>query len=355
MSTNKPEQTQVPFLDLSRRWRPLQSELEIALKSITESGSILLGPHLEAFEEVFAQFTGYKFCVGVASGTEALRISLAVLNIGPGDEVIVPAMTAVPTAAAVCAVGATPVFADIERDTAALDPNAAAAAVTERTKAVIPVHRYGRPAPLPKLGLPIIEDAAQAHGALTNMDESVATAYSFYPTKNLGGLGDGGAIVTDDPDIADRLRSLRVHGLRKSYVHEFIATNARMSEFEAAALSIGLQHLDAGNARRREIAHRYRAAAPDLQWQADHERHVFHLCVTRISNRDEFCASVPFGTAIQYPLALTQQPAYRRFVQNPCPNAEAWAASCVSLPCYPEMTDDEVDIVAGTLQGVHAV
>jgi dTDP-4-amino-4,6-dideoxygalactose transaminase len=216
---------------------------------------------------------------------------------------------------------------------------------------VIPVHLYGRPAPLDPLldlGIAVIEDAAQAHGAF-GPGGSVAVATSFYPTKNLGGIGDGGAVLTDDEALADALRSLRHHGMRELYVHERIATNARLSEIEAAALRIGLTHLAAGNARRREIVRRYREAAPALRWHADHERHVHHLCVIRVAERERVRAALPFATGVHYPLAVTEQPAYRRFARHACPRAEAWARECLSLPCFPELTDAEVDEVAAGL------
>jgi len=340
----------VPVVDLARRQAALEPELSQAISRVLRSGRFLLGPELEAFEGEFARFTGYRHAVGVASGTDALRLSFVALGIGPGDEVVVPAFTAVPTAAAVCAVGAVPVPVDVDASTATIDEGAAAAAVTDRTRAAVPVHLYGRPAPLPRLGVPIVEDAAQAHGALHHNDISVAAAYSFYPTKNLGGIGDGGAVVTDDDEMAARLRILRAHGVGAApYEHVAIATNSRMSEVEAAALRVGLPRLTAQNERRREIASRYRRAAPSLEWHADHPDHVHHLCVMRMDERDRFRADAPFATAVHYPLALTQQPAYREFGRAACPEAEAWAARCVTLPCFPEMTDEEVDQVCSVL------
>jgi dTDP-3-amino-3,4,6-trideoxy-alpha-D-glucose transaminase len=272
------------------------------------------------------------------------------LGIGRGDEVLVPAFTAVPTAAAVCAAGATPVFVDVDPDTATLDLGKAQAAVTERTRAIVPVHLYGRPAAIPDLGLPVVEDGAQAHGALDPCAGSAAAAYSFYPTKNLGGITDGGAVVTDDDDVAATVRLLRAHGVTRDYVHTRVSTNARLSDVAAAALRVGLRRLAADNRRRREIAARYRAAAPELRWQADHERHVFHLCVARVPDRSAFRSRVSFDTGVHYPLALTQQPAYREFVRETCPEAEAWAAECVSFPCFPEMTDDEIEAVCRAIR-----
>jgi dTDP-3-amino-3,4,6-trideoxy-alpha-D-glucose transaminase len=329
-----------------------------AVARVAQSGRVLLGPETEAFEDEFATYVGKRSCVAVASGTEALRLSLVALGVGPGDEVVVPAFTAVPTAAAVCAAGAAPVFADVDAETGALDHDAAAAAVTDRTRAVIVVHLYGRPAPLPDLGVAVLSDASHAHGALTAAKghdrAATMTAYSFYPTKNLGGFGDGGAVVTDDDALAARVRLLRTHGLTHDYIHEAIATNARMSEFEAGFLRAALEQLDGDNARRRAIAARVRDAAPQLRWQPSHPDHVFHLLVARVAARGSFRASLPFETGLHYPVALTQQPAYQQFVRAPCPNAEAWAAECVSMPCFPELTDAELDVVANALAGCPA-
>jgi dTDP-4-amino-4,6-dideoxygalactose transaminase len=339
-----------PLVDLARRTASLQPELGEAIKRVARSGWFLLGPETEAFEAEFAAFCARRHAVAVASGTEALRLALVALGVGAGDEVVVPAFTAVPTAAAVFATGAVPVFADVERDTAVLDPGRAAAAATDRTRAVVPVHLYGRPATAPDLGAVVLDDAAQAHGALDPGAASAAAAYSFYPTKNLGGIGDGGAVVTDDADLAARVRLLRVHGLTGEYEHTAVSGNSRLSEVEAAALRIGLRRLPEWNARRRAVAAAYREAAPALRWQAPHERHVYHLCVARVDDRDGFRARMPFGTAVHYPRALTRQPAYARFVRDPCPEAESWAAECVSLPCFPEMTDDEIEIVCRALR-----
>jgi dTDP-3-amino-3,4,6-trideoxy-alpha-D-glucose transaminase len=341
--------TTIPVVDLARRAAALEPELSDGVQRVLRSGEYLLGPELEAFETEFAAFTGRRHAVGVASGTDALRLALVAMSVGAGDEVIVPAFTAVPTAAAVVAAGATPVFVDVDTGTATLAGGAVEAARTERTRAVIPVHLYGRPAPVPSIGVPVLEDAAQAHGALDPHAKSAAAAYSFYPTKNLGGIGDGGAVVTDDPQIAATVRLLRAHGAKDAYEHVRVSTNARMSEIEAVALRVGLQRLTEQNERRREIAHRYRDAAPSLAWQADHERHVFHLCVARVEDRDAFRARMPFATAVHYPRALTQQTAYASYVRTPCPEAEAWAAECVTLPCFPEMTDDEVEVVCRAL------
>jgi dTDP-3-amino-3,4,6-trideoxy-alpha-D-glucose transaminase len=346
----------VPFLDLSRRHAREGAALVAAVEAVLASGQLLLGPQLAAFEAEFADWCGARHCVGVASGTDALRLVLTAAGIGPGHEVIVPAFTAVPTAAAVVAAGAVPVPVDVDERTATIDPVEAAAAVTPATRAAIAVHLYGRPAPLPDLGpdVLVIEDAAQAHGAL-GPGAPRPTAYSFYPTKNLGGIGDGGAVVTDDDGLAAELRLLRAHGVQPDgppYEHIRVATNSRMSEVEAVALRQRLAALDAGNERRRAIADRYRAAAPHLVWPEPHPRHVHHLCVVRIpGRRDEFRRAVApvFGTAVHYPRSIPHQPAYVGYTRAPCPRAAAWADECVSLPCHPDLSDDEVDRVCDAL------
>lgn len=338
----------MPFLDLSRRTRALAPRLEPRLRAVLESGRLLDGPELAAFEAEWAAATTRAHAVGVASGTDALRLALLALGAGPGREVIVPAFTAIPTAAAVCATGATPVPVDVDRETATLDAAAAAAALSAETVAAIAVHLYGRPAEVPELGVPVIEDAAHAHG-LAPSRRAVAAAHSFYPTKNLAGVADGGAVVTDDPELAARIRRLRAHGREPDGRHVVPATNSRMSELEAASLRLAIEDLEAANARRRQIALAYRRAAPWLDWQLDHPDHVHHLCVARVADRDAFRARLPFESAVHYPRAVTAEPAYARFERGPTPQAHAWAASCVSLPCYPELRDEELELIAAVL------
>jgi dTDP-3-amino-3,4,6-trideoxy-alpha-D-glucose transaminase len=296
--------------------------------------------------------------VAVSSGAAAIQLIIEALGIGRGDEVIVPAFTAVPTVSAVCATGATPVPVDVEPETALIDPVGVRAAITERTRAVVPVHLYGRPADLDQLaglGIVVIEDAAQAHGATSGPGHDargVATAYSFYPTKNLGGIGDGGAVGTSDVELAASIRRRRTHGMTEQYVHVEVSQNFRMSEIEAAWLRLQLPDLEAATARRRAIARHYRETAPQLEWQADHADHVFHLCVARANDRERLraeLAAAGVATAIHYPLAITQQPAYRQLAGPPCPEAGRWAAGCVSVPCFPELSDAEVETVGQAL------
>ena len=342
----------LPVVDLSRRGARFADRFAVTAARIARSGRFLLGDELESFESEFGDWLGADHVVGVASGATALQLALTAAGVGPGDDVLVPAFTAVPTASAVVAAGARPVVVDVDPGTACITPATIAAARTASTVAVIVVHLYGYPAPLPVTDLMVIEDAAQAHGAVSDHSRSTAVAYSFYPTKNFGGIGDGGAVVTADPVIAERVRRLRVHGMTELYVHESISQNFRMSELEAAWLRMVLPELGGDIAARRRIGDRYRAAAPQLAWQADHPRHAHHLCVFRTDQRRrvrELLAEAGVATAVHYPLALTQQPAFRSIFPGPAPEAEAWAAECVSVPCFPEMTDAEIDIVARAL------
>ncbi|MCU1360200.1 MAG: hypothetical protein JWN99_1489 [Ilumatobacteraceae bacterium] len=345
----------VPVVDLARRGRQQASAFGEIAARVAGSGVYLLGEETRAFETELAAWADTANSVAVSSGASALQLALASVGVAPGDEVIVPAFTAVPTASAVAALGATPVPVDVHPDTAALDPELVEAARTNLTRAVVVVHLYGRPAELPPTDVAIVEDAAQAHGALHDHARSAATIYSFYPTKNLGGIGDGGAVVTARDDIAGAVRLLRVHGMTQQYVHTAVSQNFRMSEIEAAWLRHVLPHLASANDRRRSIAKRYRTAAPLLRWQADHPDHVHHLAVLRTTERERFrtaMSAAGIATAVHYPMALTQQPAYRHLTRNPCPQAEAWAAECVTVPCFPEMSDDEVDQVADALTRV---
>ena len=341
----------VPVVDLSRRAGRLAADYRVAVDRVLASGWFLLGPELEAFEAELADWSGHRHAVGLSSGAAALQLALTAAGIGPGDEVLVPAFTAAPTASAVCAAGAVPIPVDVDPGTALVPADGWDAARTERTRAAIVVHLYGRPADAPHTDLPVIDDAAQAHGALLPGSGSAATAYSFYPTKNLGGIGDGGALVTDDDELAARVRRLRVHGMEGQYVHVDRSQSFRMSELEAAWLRLGLATLGDDNARRRAIAARYRSI-DGLTWQTDHARHVHHLAVLRTADRErarERLAGDGVATAVHYPRSLTQQPAYRGLGCRPCPESEAWAATCVTVPCFPELTDDEVDHVVAAL------
>jgi dTDP-3-amino-3,4,6-trideoxy-alpha-D-glucose transaminase len=348
----------IPVVDLTRRLSRYEADYLDAVSRVMRSGKLLLGPELAAFEAQGAAALGEAHLVGVSSGAAAIQLILEGLGVGPGDEVIVPAFTAVPTVSAVCATGATPVVVDVDATSALIDPCGVRDAVTDRTRAIIPVHLYGRPVDvgeLSALGIAVVEDAAQAHGATVRPvhdDPTVATAYSFYPTKNLGGIGDGGAVGTGDAELAATIRRRRTHGMTEQYVHVDVSQNFRMSELEAAWLRLQLADFEAATNRRRAIARHYRDAAPRLHWQADHPDHVFHLCVARVDDRDavrEQLADAGVATAIHYPLAITQQPAYRDLPGPACTVAEAWARTCLSVPCFPELSDAEVETVGRAL------
>ncbi len=344
----------VPVVDLSRRGSRFAAEFGLRATRIANSGQLLLGPELAAFEEEFSTSLQAHHAVGVASGASALQLALSAAGIGRGDEVIIPGFTAVPTASAVIAAGATPVLADVDDATACVTLDSIDRVRNSATRAVIAVSLYGYPTPLPSLshGLVVIEDAAQSSGAPGRLSEVTAAAYSFYPTKNLGGIGDGGAIVTNDRVLATTARRLRTHGMAAQYVHTEVSQNFRMSELESAWLRLGLPELGNDVAARRRIAAHYRERAPHLRWQTINESHAYHLCVFRAANRDDVrdhLGAAGVSTGVHYPLALTQQPAYAGLFRTGCPASETWAAECISVPCFPEMTDGEIDLVASAL------
>jgi dTDP-4-amino-4,6-dideoxygalactose transaminase len=347
----------IPFLDLTRRLTRFEPDYLDAVSRVMRSGTLLLGDETEAVEAEIGASLGGGDVVAVSSGAAAIQLTVQALGIVAGDEVIVPAFTAVPTVSAVIAAGARPVIVDVDAHTALIDVAGACDAVGERTRAIVPVHLYGAPVDTVELaatGVTVVEDAAQAQGAVRH-PTSAATVFSFYPTKNLGGIGDGGAVWTADSELAGTIRRRRVHGMTDGYLHLDVSQNFRMSELEAAWLRIQLPHLAEGNHRRAQIARHYRSVAPQLRWQTDHADHVYHLCVARVSDRSRArsqLADAGVGTAVQYPVAITQQPAYRELASAPCPHAEGWAAECMSVPCYPELTDAEVETVGDALRRV---
>ena len=349
----------VPFLDLSRGVRALRGELDAAIGGVLDRGRFVLGEQVAEFEYAFAVYCGARDAVGVASGTDAIAIALRSVGVEPGDEVIVPANTCVPTVAGVEAAGAVPVLADVDPATWTLTPAAAAAVVTERTRAVVPVHLYGLCADingLRGLGLKIVEDAAQAHGASLGGRRAGtlgdAAAFSFYPTKNLGGLGDGGAVVTNDPEVASAARSLRVYGERGRYESERAGWNSRLDELQAAVLRVKLAFLEAGNERRLELARRYAAVDLPRQHVPGGRRHAYHLYVVRSDERDSLrrrLADAGIETRVHYPRAIHQHPAYAALAHGGLGESERLAAEVLSLPLYPELTDDEAEAVVAAL------
>jgi dTDP-4-amino-4,6-dideoxygalactose transaminase len=360
----------VPFLDLKAQYRQLEPEILPALRQVCENCTFSLGPTVSAFEEHFAHYCEVAHCVAVNSGTSALHLALRCLNIGPGDEVITVPMTFVATVWAISYVGATPVFVDIDPITRTMDASQLEAAITPRTHAILPVHLYGHPADMAEIlrvadrhGLPIVEDAAQAHGA-RHLGRRVGGlgrigCFSFYPGKNLGAYGEGGALVTNDPALAEFARSLRDHGQRQKCHHETIGYNYRMSGFQGAILNIKLKYLDAWNAARRDHARRYvqrLAGLPNVSLPPlNNEREsVFHLFVAELAQRDAIAGQLKSDgvqTGLHYPIPVHLQPAYSSLNLPPgsYPVSERLAERCLSLPMFPELTSAQVDYVCQRL------
>jgi dTDP-4-amino-4,6-dideoxygalactose transaminase len=363
----------VPFLDLRAAHLELKPELEAAFARVLESGWYILGAEVEAFEIEFARYCGVKHCIGVGNGLDALHLALQAYGIGPGDEVIVPAHTFIATWLAVSACGATPVAVDVREDTYNMDPDSLSAAISPRTRAIMPVHLYGQPADMDAIndiakrnGLVVIEDMAQAQGARYRGKRcgslGHAAGTSFYPGKNLGALGDGGAVLTDDDAIADKVRLLRNYGSRVKYDHEIKGCNSRLDEFQAAFLRVKLAHLDEWNERRSRIAERYSDSllgrnirVPDAPaWATP----VWHLYVIRSPVRGElqsYLQKAGIGTGIHYPNPPHNQPCYSGQARDHFPIAEILAQQVLSLPMYPTLREDEVERVIQAIQAIQAL
>lgn len=360
----------IPLLDLKRQYASLRDEVQEALAEVFESQQFILGPQLQALESEIAACVGTRFAVGVGSGTDALLLALRAAGIGNGDEVIVPAFSFFATAECVSLLGATPVFADIEPRTFNLDPESAAARITPRTRAVIPVHLYGQATdmdPILELGrrhnMRVIEDNAQAIGAGYRGRRTGALGdagcLSFYPSKNLGGWGDGGMVTTDSEAIAQRIRSLRDHGATHKYRSQEIGWNSRLDEIQAAVLRVKLRRLRSWNEQRRRHAAAYDAllqAIPGVVTPAVSPggEHVFHQYTVRVPRRDQVqkaLAARGIATAVYYPLPLHLQPAYAALHCQPgsLPQAERACAEVLSLPIYPELSAEDIARVAAAL------
>jgi len=359
----------IPLIDLKAQYQALKPDIDAAIARVIANTSFIMGPEVEHFEEAFAAYCATRYAVGVGSGTAALELTLRALDIGPGDQVITTPFTFFATAEAISQAGATPVFADIDPRTYNLDPRAVEAAVTPRTRAIIPVHLYGQPADVDALtaiarrhDLALIEDAAQAHGADYRGRRAGslghAACFSFYPGKNLGAYGDGGAVVTDDNRLAERLRLLRDHGRSSKYMHREIGFGHRLDALQAAILAAKLPHLDAANAARRRLAVRYGQLLADtdlvLPYELEGVRSAFHLYVVRTPQRDQVLRQFQdqgIGAGIHYPLPLHLQPAYADMRLRPgaFPVSEAAAQQVLSLPLFPEMTGAQQDRVVTAL------
>lgn len=367
------ERSIIHTADPLAEYRALRQEIDVAISSVLEGSSYVLGDPVRLFEEAFADHIGVGHSVGVNSGTDAIHLSLRALEIGTGDEVITVSHTAVATVAAICMAGATPVLADVDPVTRTLDPNAVERVLTDRTKAVIPVHLYGHPASMDVLtklcadrGLSMIEDCAQAHGAKWHGQRvgsfGVLSAFSFYPTKNLGAIGDAGLVATNDASLAKRLRMLRQYGWEMPQFSQLQGWNSRMDPIQAAILSAKLKHLDARTNTRRVLAGIYNELLKGLPIGLPTESpdcfHVYHLYVvelpdegTRNALRDHL-ANSGINAGIHYPYAVHQQPAYQPWIRtSSMAVTERLASTVLSLPLYPDLTDQEVERVCNV---VHA-
>jgi dTDP-4-amino-4,6-dideoxygalactose transaminase len=362
----------VPFVDLAAQQASIQTEIGAAIQRVLSECNFVLGPQVEEFERDFARFVGSEHAVGVSNGLDALRLAMIAMDIGPGDEVIVPANTNIATALAVSAVGGRPVLVDCDRRTYNIDVNLVESAVTPRTKAVVPVHLTGQAADMDPIlevagrhGLRVIEDAAQAHGTLYKGRSCGSLGsigcFSFYPGKNLGAYGDGGMVTTDDPDLAARLRRLRNYGQTAKYRHTEKGLNARLDTIQAAILSVKLRHLPRWNKARGAYANGYRdllCGVGDLTFQQEalYSTHVYHLFILETEWRDalrEHLETHGIQTGIHYPTPIHLQLAYKDlgYGEGDFPEAERLANRVLSLPMFPELRREQIERVAEEIEG----
>jgi dTDP-4-amino-4,6-dideoxygalactose transaminase len=360
----------IPLVDLRAQYLSIKDEIDAAIQRVVDSTSFILGPDVGAFEEEFARFCGVQHVVGVDSGTAALHLAFLTCGIGPGDEVITTPHTFVATIGMLCRVGARPVFVDIDPRTYNMDPVTIGAAITKRTKAIMPVHLYGQPAEMDPIleiadrhGLKVIEDAAQAHGAEYKGRRAGSMGhvaiFSFYPGKNLGAYGDAGALVTDDEEMAEKVRMLRNHGRRDKYEHLLQGFNYRMDTLQAAILRAKLAHLEEWNEARRRHVTIYRELLSDLDlvlpYEPEHVRAVYHIFAVRLQERDalrEHLKARGISTGIHYPIPLHLQPAYRHlaYKEGDFPITEECARQVLSLPMYPELTQEQMEEVTRAIK-----
>ncbi len=353
----------IPHIDVKAQYAPLLDELKERLASVLDSGQFILGPEVRSFEEEAASYLGAGEAVGVANGTDALVLVLDALGVGAGDEVVCPAFTFYATAEAISRVGATPVFCDIDPATLNLDPEDVAVRITGRTKAIVAVHLFGRPAALEALpaGVPIVEDAAQAFGATLGGRRAgtlgAAGTFSFFPTKNLFGLGDGGLVVSNDAGLAERVRLLRFHGSRDKERFEAVGLNSRLDELQAAALRLFLGHVDGWNAARREAAGRYAELGLGelCELPTDDPGHVYHMYVVRSPRRDHLAKvlrAAEIGCATYYTTPLHLQPVYRALAYEPgsLPETERAARETIALPLWAGISAAQQEEVVATIR-----
>ncbi len=360
----------VPFLDLGALHRDLGSELDACWRAAVDNNRFVGGPDVESFETAWAAYCDRRYAIGTANGTDAIELVLRGLGLGPGDEVVVPTNTFIATCEAVTAVGASPVFADVDEATLLMTRDTVEPVLTDATAAIIVVHLFGHPVDMDQMtdlassrGLALVEDAAQAHGATWRGRKigsfGAASTFSFYPGKNLGALGDGGAVVTDDADLAERVRCLANHGRspHSHTEHMLDGCNSRLDALQAAVLEVKLGALDGWNERRREAARRYRELLDPSLWLLpvrDGAVASHHLEITRVPDRDrirKILGEAGIGTGVHYPVPCHRQPPFAPFARGPLPVAETAASEILSLPMFPHMTDEHLQAVADTLHG----
>lgn len=366
LSTGVATDIRIPVFSTARQITELGEEVQAAIRRVFESGWFILGEEVRAFEQEFARFCESEDAVGVGNGTDAIELALRAVGVGPGDEVITVAHTAPFTGLAVLAIGARPVFVDVDEESMLMDPSGVEAALSPATRAILPVSLYGGPCDLNRIGpladgakVPVVVDAAQAHGASIDGSRSAAlgwktggatAAFSFYPTKNLGAYGDGGAVTTDDPEVADSLRRWRGGGMGDVYRSDQSGRNSRLDEVQAAILRVKLPHLERWTERRRAIAASYDERLKTVRIPATSPGHVHHLYAVRTKHRDALqshLAERGIGSAVHYPWPLHQQGAFagRCKLLGTLKNTERCCQEVLSLPMYPELTDEEVEEV----------
>lgn len=361
---------QIPFVDLKKQYLSIRDEIDSAIQEVLDNTAFILGKKVEDFEEKFARLCNVKHCIGVNNGTSALRLALLALNIKPGDEVITTPFTFIATAEAISHVGAKPVFAEIDERTYTVNPKSIEEKITKKTKAIIPVHLYGQPADMDpvmeiadKHNIRVVEDAAQAHGALYKNRNAGSlghvSCFSFYPGKNLGAYGEAGAVCTNDKDTAKKLVLLRQHGELERYHHDIIGDNCRMEGIQGAVLGVKIKYIEEWNNKRRKNAEIYNRLLENLEviapYEADYAKHVYHIYGIRTKNRDElrnFLSERGIATGIHYPIPLHLQKAYSfmEIKEGSFPISERIANEIISLPIFPELTEEQIRYIATCIE-----
>ncbi len=360
----------IPFVDLNAQYQTIATEIQEAILGVIEKSDFILGKELEAFEKEFAEYCKVKYAVGLDNGTSALEMALRAYGIGDNDEVITTANTFIATASAIAFTGARPVLVDIDPDTYNLNPTLVESAITNKTKAIMPVHIYGQSADMDRImdiarkrRLVVIEDACQAHGAIYKEKHvgsiGDAAAFSFYPAKNLGAYGDGGILITNNNEISEKVKMLRNYGQKQKYHHLFLAYNRRLDTIQAAILRVKLKKLDSWNESRRKAAQQYAELLKDNKSiitpiEMEYSKHIYHLYVVRVVNRDfvqQKLSESGISTGVHYPIPIHLQPAYEYlgYKRGDFPITEKYANEILSLPMFPELTKEQIEYVVQTL------